>query len=196
MKKSILLILVLVILSASIPLFASNYYEKGNSFFNINVGPTLPFLLVFPQSEGEAPYVGMENTKIKVGGVGSISYQACVSPVFAIGGEIGYGFNYVYDKIFTQVPLSAKVTCIPVQTGKFDININANLGVSILRYYDIKPVITPFASFTINPEVYITENWGLGVQGGISAVAELTKIKENKAIFAEFPISVTLSYRR
>jgi len=196
MKKNILIVLLLLVTCSAIPVFAGTYYEKGNTFFSINAGVNIPAFVSFPNNEAEGSHVGMTSTHIKLGGTGSLAYQACINPLLAIGGEIGYEFNYVVDgKIFTQVPITAKATFIPVQTGKFDLNVVANLGINFIKYTSIRNLV-PYASISVNPTVYITDNWGIGLNAGLSSMIELTKPSTSNAIYSSLPVILTVTYRR
>lgn len=196
MKKTILLILALLIVFSAMPLFASKYYEKGNTFFVLNAGVNFPDFVTFPKAATDKAYSGLKNTHMRVGGAGSLSYQGCISPSFAIGGELGYIFNYAIDKkLVTQVPITARLTWMAVQTGSFDLHTHLNLGFEFLRYSESKKV-TPFASLTVNPIFFFSESWGLGLSSGLTLCPEFTKVKENNAIFGESPLTLSVVYRR
>lgn len=198
MKKFILAILIVIILT-TLPIFAkSNYYFTGDSVFSIRAGVTLPAFFAFPANHDKA-LVPFENTHMHPGGLASLAYQVFVTPSLALGGQIEYGFNYSNsNNLLTTIPLSGKLSYIPVQTGKFDLAFSLNLGAAFIRYNDGK-YLAPFASATITPSFYFNESWGLGLETGLLTTFEVYLPNSNKnkdtCITAMMPISLVLSYR-
>lgn len=190
MKKGLLLVLILVFFTSAIPLFANTYYEKGNTFFSIKVGVGFPTSVSFPKDSAAKPAVD----NIKLGGFGSLAYQACIDSNIAVGGEIGYCFNKIIDNsIFTQVPISAKVTYIPLQTGKFDLYVTANLGLEFIKDKGIGNTAA-FASIALNPTFYFNDNWGVGLNAAYSIGYEFKDTQS--ALFGQLPLSLSVSYRK
>lgn len=198
MKRFVLAILVVVILGA-VPVFArDSYYLTGDTIFSIRAGINFPTFLAFfrdPQMGTRA----FEDTHLSIGGDASLAYQGFLNESFALGGQIQYVFNYsVGGKILTTVPLTAKLTYLPVQTGSFDLGISLNLGGAFIRYNEGKDFV-PFASATITPSYYFSDNWGLGVESGLMVTLEnygKNNEKHNQSAFAAFmPVTLVLSYR-
>ena len=96
------------------------------------------------------------------------------------------------------MPITAKFTYVPVQTGKFDIALSLNLGGAFIRYNEGK-YFAPFASLTLTPSFFFTENWGLGVETGLMVTSEFYGKNSNKNLASAFcglmPVTLTLSYR-
>ncbi|MBO4717216.1 MAG: hypothetical protein J5599_04900 [Spirochaetales bacterium] len=139
------------------------------------------------------------DTHLKLGGFASLSYQAYLSEYTALGGELAYVFNYSNSGLLlTTVPITAKFTYVPVQTGKFDIALSLNLGGAFIRYNEGK-YFAPFASLTLTPSFFFTENWGLGVETGLMVTSEFYGKNSNKNLASAFcglmPVTLTLSYR-
>ena len=139
------------------------------------------------------------DTHLKLGGYASIAYQGYISENFALGGELSYAFNYSKsDILMTIVPITAKLTWVPVQTGKFDLAMSLNLGGAFLRYNEGR-FFSPFVSVSLCPSVFINENWGIGVEGTLMLTTEFYTQKSGKkdasALAGMFPVSLVLSYR-
>ena len=198
MKRAILAILILVMLAAA-PVFArSTYYFTGDQVFSIRAGVNFPGFFSF-YNNPERPSQFFWNTHLKLGGFASIAYQGYVSEYLALGGELSYAFNYSRsDILLTTVPMTAKVTWVPVQTGKFDIAMSLNLGGAFIRYNEGK-FFAPYASIALAPSFFFTENWGLGIEGGLMLTADFytkNSNKHNSSAFAGLlPVTMVLSYR-
>lgn len=200
MKKGFLLVSVMLIIVSLSPLFADDYYEKGNTFFSIKAGISVPVFGKMFNDPSESLRLGSDAMHLKkVGGVGTLSYQGCVSPRLAIGAELGYFFNNSFEyKYFTQVPITFKATYIPVQTGKFDVNIVGNIGFEFLRYNN-SPSFSPYVGFSINPVFYVTEKWGIGLDAGAGLNCELftkTAKKDQNTVAMFAPVTLSITYRK
>ena len=195
MRKAILIILMLVLL-AGIPAFArSTYYFKGDQVFSIRGGVKFPGFFAFYFK----PECNTTDTHLDMGGYASIAYQGYISEYFALGGELSYAFNYSKsDILYTTVPITAKLTWIPVQTGRFDLAMSLNVGGAFLRY-DEGRFFSPFVSVSVCPSVFINENWGIGVEGTLMLTTEFYTQKSGKkeasALAGMIPLTLVLSYR-
>ena len=200
MKKRTLIIGIMLIIAVSFAFCSSTYYERGDQVFSIRAGVDFPaFLFFFNDSARNQTFSDIHMQT--VGGVASISYQGFLNSYLAIGGELGYDFiNSYTPSLYTTVPISAKLTYIPVQTGLFDLAFSANLGFAFIKY-DTGKYLAPYASLTINPSFYITDNWGLGLESGLFATTELyTKSSsyeksQHNAVLGMIPLTVVVSYR-
>jgi len=198
MKRFVLAILVVILLSA-VPVFArSSYYLTGDTIFSIRAGINFPTFLAFFR-DSQMGTRTFEDTHLSIGGDASLAYQGFLNESFALGGQIQYVFNYsIGGKILTTVPLTAKLTYMPVQTGSFDLGISLNLGGAFIRYNEGKDFV-PFASVSINPSYYFSDNWGLGIESGLMVTFEnygKNNEKHNQSAFAGFiPVTLVLSYR-
>lgn len=198
MKKTILAMLALVLI-LSVPAFAKNtYYFAGDTVFTIKAGVDFPGFIAFC-NDPTRETLTLKDTHIKMGGYASIAYQGYISERFALGGELAYVFNYSHSNLLlTTVPITARLTYVPVQTGRFDLATSLNLGGAFIRYNEGK-YFAPFASLTVTPTFFINENWGLGVEAGIMVTAELYTKKSNKHDSSAFagllPVTLSLSYR-
>ena len=200
MKKSIITALVMVlILFAAMPLFArSTYYFNGDSVFSIRAGVDFPAFISF-YKDPDRGTVFFDDPHLKLGGFASLAYQGFISEYFALGGELGYAFNYSRSGLLlTTVPITVKLSYLPVQTGKFDLALGLNLGGAFIRYDEGK-YFAPVASVTLNPTLYFNETWGIGVETGLMVTSEFygsNNVKSNRSAFAGLmPVVLTLSYR-
>ena len=195
MKRAILIILILVIL-AGVPLFArSTYYFKGDQVFSIRAGVNFPGFFGFYFK----PERNTTDTHLKMGGYASIAYQGYVSETLALGGELSYAFNYSKsDMLLTTVPITAKLTWVPIQTGKFDVAMSLNIGGAFLRYNEGR-FFSPYVSLSLCPSFFINENWGIGVEGQLMLTTEFYTEKSGKKEASAFaglvPLTLVLSYR-
>ncbi len=200
MKKRLLIIGILLVFAVGLAFCSSTYYERGDQVFSIRAGVDFPaFLFFFNDSSRNQTFSDIHMQK--VGGIASISYQGFLSEYWAIGGELGYQFiNSLTPSLYTSVPITAKLTYIPVQTGNFDLAFSANLGFAFIKY-DTGKYFAPYASLTVTPSFYITDSWGIGLESGIMASTEFyfknssyDKYQHNSAL-GLIPLAVVVSYR-
>lgn len=203
MKKLFLTLLIAFIVTGCV--FAANdYYEKGDTIFTFKAGITLPDFMAFPNNPDFDTLFGGKDMHASLGGHAGISYQSFISTKVAVGAELSYNFLYSKAKvdsksrlIFTTIPASAKLSYVPVQAGDYDIFLNANAGLSLIKYNGQKYLSPAFASISVNPVYYIGSSWGIGLEAGIYANAEIyTGSKKNDTCFGAFsPIVLTITYR-
>ena len=198
MKKSTTFILILLIIVISPAFCANKYYETGDQVFSFRAGVDFPaFIALINDSSKNQTFSNIHMQK--VGGIASISYQGYLTERLALGGELGYQFiNSLTPELFTAVPITAKLTYVPVQTGLFDLALSANLGMTFIKYDESK-YLAPYASLTIQPSFYVTESWGIGIEAGITTTAELYTKNSGKsdssALFGMIPLAIVVSYR-
>lgn len=200
MKKCTTIVIVLLVLAVLPAFCAAGYYETGDQVFSFRAGVDFPAFLSFlndPSRNQSFSDIHMQ----RVGGIASISYQGYLTQNLALGGELGYQFiNSLTPSLYTAVPITAKLTYVPLQTGLFDLAFSANLGMAFIKYDDGK-YLAPYASITLQPSFYITESWGIGIESGIMATAELyTKNAtydkySNNAVLGMIPLALVVSYR-
>ena len=198
MKKKVMAFATIALL-VMMALTAADYYDTGSQIFMINAGVDIPLSVSF-KDESSSSFVtntgiGMDGTHINVGGYGSIDYEVFTNSKIAIGGEIGYQFNYCTDEVlFTQVPMCFKASYVPVQ-GMFEIPLSIGLGFSYMSYNE-KSILSPMASATIGFRFFPTENWGFGIKSGIKATFELyLSDSEKNGIGTFIPVHLYASYR-
>ncbi|WP_320129265.1 TP0733 family outer membrane beta-barrel protein [uncultured Sphaerochaeta sp.] len=196
MKKRIMLFMIAILLPVS--MYSAPFYDTGSQMFSFNVGTTIPAFEYF-FSDGEfLTGLGEGNTGMNAGGYGAISYQVFTTPRFAIGGEIGYNFNYTAeDELFTAVPFFAKITYFPVQ-GVVDIPVSLGLGAAFIKYGD-GSLMTLYANIGLGITWYPIDHWGFGLTSGIWIIPELNyteAITGDDAIAGFVPITLSVTYRQ
>ena len=205
MRKTLTIVLLAVMVITGA--FSSPYYDAGSQIFTINVGASVPFFtyngkdkeaVFWPGTDDEST-PEIENMNQLVGGIGSIAYQVFLNPYWAIGGELGYQFNYVAGTdVAASVPINMKVSYFPVQTGKFDLPISLGIGldyISISDYSSINLGIT----FEIGMRYFFTNEWGAGITAGFHFVPELYGFTGDAAkknsMYATVPLMISVTYR-
>lgn len=196
MKKFLLLGTVLLLVIPS--LFSAPYYDKGSQMFSFTVGTTVPSFTYFFNDQEFITGVGEDNTGMKVGGYGAISFQVFNTQRTAIGGEIGYDFNFAADEeLFTAVPFFAKYSYLPVQ-GQYDIPISFGLGGTYIKYNDAA-LMTLYANMQIGVTWYPGKNWGFGLNTGLWLIPEfnyIDELKQDNAVAGLIPVTLSITYRQ
>ena len=197
MKKPLTAILTLLVLSSAL-FAAAPHYDKGSQLFSFKVGTTLPTFTYFFGSKDLKGGLGEGKTGMQVGGYGGISYQVFNTPYTAIGGEIGYNFNFAVDKeLFTAVPFYAKYSYLPLQ-GKWDIPISAGLGFAYIKAYDAQ-LMTLYTNFEVGVTWFPGEHWGIGFNTGLWLIPEFNyndAPKKDNALAGFVPITFSVTYRQ
>lgn len=192
-------ILALLLIMVVVPVFARDiYYAKGDSVFTFRGGVSFPGFISF-YNDSERGTVTLSDTHMKLGGYAAISYQGYLTERLALGGALAYNFNYSMSKmLLTTVPITAKLSYYPIQTGKFDLSFSADMGIAFLRY-DNGKFLSPYLSFTVQPTVFVSETWGIGFESGIMLTAEFYGEKNIKHVDNAFcgllPVNVVVAYR-
>ena len=196
MKKFLLLGTVLLLVIPS--LFSAPYYDKGSQMFSFTVGTTVPSFTYFFNDQEFLTGVGENNTGMKIGGYGAISFQVFNTERTAIGGEIGYAFNFAADEeLFTAVPFFAKYSYLPVQ-GQYDIPISFGLGGTYIKYNDAA-LMTLYANMQIGVTWYPGKNWGFGLNTGLWLIPEfnyIDELKQDNAVAGLIPVTLSITYRQ
>ena len=204
MRKTLAIVLLAVMVITGA--FSSPYYDAGSQIFTINVGASVPFFtyngkdkeaVFWPGTDDEST-PEFENMNQLVGGIGSIAYQVFLNPYWAIGGELGYQFNYVAGTdVAASVPINMKVSYFPVQTGKFDLPISLGIGLNYISFRDSSK-LTFSATVEFGGMYYITDEWGIGIHAGLYFIPEfyLTDGRSQySGIETYIPIRLSVAYR-
>ena len=198
MRKRIILPLIMSALFV-FSITAEPYYDAGSQMFSISVGTNVPLSLSTFEEDGMktgfGPGFGEGKANQTMGGFGSIDYEIFLNPYFSLGAEIGYQFNFTPSKrIATNVPIYLKMTVVPVQTGKLDIPISLGLGFDYLSF-NSSSKFTLSSSLTIGLKYFITDEWGIGINSGITFTPELYSEKTKNSIFTYIPLNAVVTYR-
>ena len=203
MKKPLRLIMLILLIPGM--LFAAEpYYDAGSQMFNITAGATVPFFYHNPSRNDQGyqgpewtfwPGDGADRTHRTVGGVGTISYQVFLHPYIALGGELGFQFDFARSGIVgTNVPIFVKATAIPVQ-GTVELPISIGAGL-LYASYDGSSKITFGCEAEIGVRYFITDSWGVGINVGIYIFPELYASAPAKmSTLSYIPATLTVTYR-
>ncbi|MEA4864710.1 MAG: hypothetical protein VB088_04825 [Sphaerochaeta sp.] len=196
MKRFLLLGLLMCIIATMA--FAVPYYDKGNQMFSFTLGTTFPTFTYFFEDKDFRVGFGENNTGAKVGGYGAISYQVFNSPTSAIGGEIGYDFNFsASNMLFTAVPFYAKYSFFPVQ-GQWDLPISFGLGGAYIKYNDAS-LMTLFGNVQVGLTWYPGDNWGFGLTTGLWLIPEFNykeELQQYNGVAGFIPLTLSITYRQ
>lgn len=191
MKKTLTaLLLVLTLFSSA--LFAAAYYENGSQVFTISAGTNIP---LFAKSSDKIEFgPGSNGTNFTVGGFGSIDYEVFLHPYIAIGGELGYQFNFIADgMVFSSVPILFKATYVPLQ-GTVELPISLGLGLDYLSYNG-KSKICMMGELNVGVRYFFNQEWGMGLNTGLTFTPEFYSDKTKNGMIGFVPINLTVNYR-
>ncbi|MDC7246350.1 MAG: hypothetical protein PQJ47_10665 [Sphaerochaetaceae bacterium] len=168
-------------------------YSMGSQIFTFRFGPEVPTFMYRPSLS--PTWLTFSDTHFKVGGYGSLSYQGFLSSHLAIGGELGYLFDYDQSELFTSVPLLAKLTYIPFQ-GTFELPLSISMGFAY-NSYDESSYLSLFTSAEVGLSYFFTESWGFTLSGGLQVIPEIYfDDKADQTTYTGFmPITLAISYR-
>ena len=196
MKKIFLLCLIALLLPLT--LYSVDYYDTGSQQFAFKLGTNVPLFANFYNMNEMRVGPGEDNTGMSMGGYGSISYQVFNSPKTAIGGEIGYNFNFSAEKeFFSAVPFFAKYSYFPLQ-GAVDIPLSVGLGAAYIKY-KTGSLMTLYTNFEVGAIWFPGENWGFGISTGLWLIPELNykdELTQYNALLGIIPITLSVTYRQ
>ena len=196
MKKFFLLCLIALLLPLT--LYSADYYDAGSQQFSFRLGTNVPLFTNFYNMGVMRVGPGEGNTGMKMGGYGAISYQMFNSPKTAIGGEIGYNFNFsAEEEFFSAVPFFAKYSYFPLQ-GAVDIPLSVGLGAAYIKY-KTGSLMTLYTNFEVGAIWFPGENWGFGISTGLWLIPELNykdELTQYNALLGIIPITLSVTYRQ
>ena len=196
MRKFYKALLFFMLVSVSM-LSAAPYYDTGSQIFSISAGTNIPLSASSNNNDVWTTNFGPgENgTNFTFGGYGSLDYEVFMNPYFALGGELGYQFNFIGDgNIFSSVPILFKLSYVPIQ-GSIELPISLGVGLGYLSY-DGNSKLTIMSTLTIGVRYFFNEEWGLGLNTGITFIPELYSDDSSKNGLITFvPINLAVSYR-
>ncbi len=168
-------------------------YDIGSQMFTFRAGPIIPSFIYMPNQDPNL--LTYSDTGLKVGGYGAIRYQGFLSPYVALGGELGYIFNYARSDLYTSVPFLAKLTYIPLQ-GKFELPLSFGVGFAYNSFRD-SSYLSLIGEAEIGLSYFFSDSWGVSISGGLSVVPEIYfgSNADQTAIAGFLPITLSISYR-
>lgn len=198
MKRKVLVLFTVITLFSLTSIFAeSTFYKQGDQKVTFNVGPTIPdFIYLFDQSHSPNFIPGFD--VLKVGGYGAVNFDFFYNEKESLGIEVGYDFNYDNgDELYSNVPIKALYTFVPIQTGKWDLSLSAGLGISF-NTHNRQTLISLLTSAKTNVSYFFNENWGIGLTAGFYAAPHFNyngDLINDNGIIAYSPITLSLTYR-
>lgn len=195
MKKTIILTILLVAVGQLV-LIAAPYYDNGSQIFTISAGTNLPLSASSYDSKDWVTKwgIGKKGTNFSVGGYGSLDYEVFINPYISLGGELGYQFNFIGDgNVFSEVPVLFKATYVPLQ-GTIEIPISLGVGFDYMSY-DNNSKLALMAGVSVGIRYFFNDEWGLGINSGITLASELYSDNSKNGIFTFVPINLAVSYR-
>ena len=192
MKRVFTVLLAALLLSSA--LSAAPYYDIGDQFLTITAGPTTPVYYYNNEDQSSVIGPGSGDGRISEGGIVSIGYEVFVTNYLAVGGELGYQFNFSRNgNVVTSVPIHAKLTFLPIQ-GQFELPISFSIGANYVAYEDLAQ-ITFSATVSIGFNYFFDRHWGIGINAGLSVLPELYTDSTKNSVRLDVPTTISAIYR-
>ena len=139
-------------------IFDYGMHLPGDQFIRLSLGTSYP--LNFPNPST----VIKGDSQLKIGGQGSIGYHSFITSKFALGVDLGFGFNItIGSHSFNTVPITLIGTYEPT-VGKFSFPLALGIGAA-WESYNGKNYFPGFTFQARGGAHYrITENWSLGLE--------------------------------
>ncbi len=203
MKKKLFIVMLLLVVIIT-PLLAqeeisssSQQYSLGSKMFTFKVGPVLPAFFFRPNLEDGDKLLSFFETRFKVGGYGSISYQGFLNSYLALGGELGYLFANDRNELFTSVPFQVKLSYVPLQ-GTFEIPLSVGFGFAYNSYGNAS-YFSMLATAEVGFSWYFKEEWGLTIGGGLKMIPEIygkdSDNYQHTTLAGLMPLTISITYR-
>ena len=111
-------------------------YSLGDQTLSINAGLFVPLFLLPTGTWLLAPSAGDGPAHLSLGGLGSFSWAAYVSPRIRVGADIGGSFAFSPNSnALLMLPIVAKATYV-FTLYPFEIPVSFGLGMNIVKYVD------------------------------------------------------------
>ena len=128
--------------------------RKGDQFLKVGIAGNIPLSFGNPWFTADG--------KMQIGGLLSIGYHYFLTKYFAVGGDIGFGFNpTIGGNIFSHIPVMLTATFQPA-FGSFEFPLTIGVGAAWETYNSEKY----WPGLVVRPEagVYyrINESWAAG----------------------------------
>ncbi len=169
--------------------YVYNATRAGDQQLKITVGLGVPlnFGNPLPGSDG----------KIKFGGYGTFGYHFFLTDWFAVGADIGFGFNpTIAGHTFNHVPTVATATLQP-SIGNFEFPITVGVGTAWETYNGE----TYWPALALVGEVgaryKITQSWGVGLDASYKAMPQFARnwgTGEETIVGTFFTVSACVNY--
>jgi hypothetical protein len=136
--------------------YMPDMYTRGDQTFTFNVGLITPLFFI---NQGS---VMQHNFTPPVGGTGTISYLHFLGPVLAIGGEIGFQFNYTLaENVIYFIPIGFR-TSWQFLFRRFEFPLSVTTGIVFHRYLNTG-YVGPFLKGGAAAFFRATASWSFGL---------------------------------
>ena len=113
---------------------AASAYALGDQVLSISLGPFIP--LFFLANGGTPPAA----TNLTLGGTGSISWMAYVSPTVRVGAEVGGMFSFSPNlNLLLALPILARVQYV-LTFYPFEVPLSLGVGMNIVKYQSLATI--------------------------------------------------------
>lgn len=161
--------------------------QPGDQFIAVSLAGSLPL------SFGNV-FTG--NSQLSFGGIGTIGYHYFLTENFAIGADVGFGFNVtIGSNVYNYIPILATATYQP-SYKHFEFPLSMGIGIATETYIGYKY----FPGLVIKPEVgafyRLTPSWSLGADASYLFLPQFAALYNDNAtnILAQF-ITVGIAAR-
>jgi len=141
--------------------------RKGDQFIRMGLGPSISLFNLTPD--------GIEtDTKMKMGGTGTVGYSRFINTKVALGGEIAFSFNPTLgENLYFYLPLTFKATYAFV-FNRIHVPVSLATGFAFQTYNSTSyfgPILKPEAGayFQYSPD------WSFGVSLGWNIIPQWYK---------------------
>lgn len=163
--------------------------QPGDQYIGVTLAGSFP--LNFPDFGS----LFTHNSQLVIGGVGTLGYHYFLTSNFAVGGDIGFGFNVtIGSHVFNYVPILATALFQPT-VGKFEFPISLGIGVAPQTYISyhyfglaVKPAVAAYYR--------LTPSWSLGLEASYLFMPEFAQLYNEDAhnIYGQF-LNIALTAR-
>ncbi len=151
--------------------YVYNTTQAGDQMIKIGVGLTIP------QGFGN-PLPGKKGT-MKLGGIASLGYHYFMTDWFAVGVDVGFGFNStISDRMFNWVPIIATATVQPsIKNIEFPISVGVGLAWETYSSKTYWPGLVLKAEAGIHYK--INRGWSVGADVSYTVLPQLGELWKN-----------------
>ena len=131
------------------PAFEYKQNDAGDQYIKIAL------MGVFPQNFGE---------QLKTGGAAELGYHRFISPLWALGFDIQFGYNpTIGSNMITYVPMTATVTFQPY-IGKFEFPLTFGVGAALESYLSRNYFPGLILKGQAGAFFRVAESWSFGIE--------------------------------
>ncbi|MBQ9539108.1 MAG: hypothetical protein IJU95_07540 [Treponema sp.] len=145
--------------------YVFNSTRAGDQQLKITVGLGVPLSFGNPLEDG----------KMKLGGYGTFGYHFFLTDWFAVGADIGFGFNpTIAGHTFNHVPTIATATLQP-SIGNFEFPISVGIGAAWETYNGETYWPGLIMVGEVGARYKITQSWGVGLDASYKMMPQFAR---------------------